>query len=252
MTAIEDAQVRVAKAQEAKDDLQEEIHKKYGSQGDLDMHCKSDHYSKKGGPRDLRRRYGAVTKELRLAKSDLARMRNEENQKVKEWPVEVEGTENGIALKNVPEEALEALGDHGTGRVVGPTLDGQGMVIELDPLRPAYMEPIDKAVEKTEASKKPVQMDLEGKKAKAPLSGRIKVPPERFELETPSWVLKGPKEAMLELVRAGQRTAVKAKVQKGLRAKKDAIINDGDFDLAVERFTDEIMRGIIHRLPEDE
>lgn len=251
MTSVEDAQVRVAKAQEARDELHAEIMKKYGSQADLDMHCKGDTYSKKGGPRDLRRRFGAATKELRLAKSDLARMRNEEDQRPKEYEIGIQEDRDGITLTDVPDELAGDL-TGGTGRVIGPTPDGEGMIIELDPAKSGYMEAMDEAAEKAEKTRRPVQMDLEGKKAKAPLSGRIKVPPERFELETSSWVLKGPKEAMLELVHSEQRAAVKGRVQKGLRAKKDAIINDGDFDQAVERFTDEIMRGIIDRLPGDE
>lgn len=274
MTSVEDSQVRVAKAQEAREELHAEIMKKYGSQADLDMHCKGDTYSKKGGPRDLRRRFGAATKELRLAKSDLARMRNEEQQKPKGYEIGIREDKDGITLTDVPDELVGEL-TGGTGKVLGPTEDGKGMIIELAPDRPgdanamddaeegkvtisvnggpAYqMDSLEAKKELERSVKRSLQLDLEGKKAKTPLSGRIKVPPERFELETPSWTLKGPKEAMLELVRSEQRAAVKGRVQKGLRAKKDAIINDGDFDLAVERFTDEIMRGIIHRLPEDE
>lgn len=233
MTALEDAQVRVATAQEEKDRLQDEVHKKYGSQSDLDMHCRGDTYSKKGGPRDLRRRYGAATKELRLAKSDLARMRNEEQQK----PAYMAAMDEAAEKAEKKSEPMSVVfSDEGV------SINGKA------PLPP---EVVSAAIDVVKGRKN-VQLDLEGNKAKAPLSGRIKVPPERFELETPSWVLKGPKEVMLELVREGQRPAVKGRVQKGLRAKKDAIINDGDFDLAVERFTDEIMRGIIHRLPEDD
>ena len=133
----------MAKAQEARDELHTEILKKYGSQADLDMHCKGDTFSKKGGPRDLRRRYGAATKELRLAKSDLARMRNEDDQmkgKKKEFEMEV----------------ADRLRENGFDAKVGE--DGAIEVRDSLPL----MEAIDKAAEEAEAKREARQTDLEG------------------------------------------------------------------------------------------
>ncbi|HPP44289.1 MAG TPA: hypothetical protein PK446_00660, partial [Methanomassiliicoccaceae archaeon] len=82
MTTIEDAQIRVARAEDEKQKLLEEItnNKKYGSIAGLDQVCSRESSDKKGGARELRRNYNKATKELRLAKSDLKRMRNEEGQ----------------------------------------------------------------------------------------------------------------------------------------------------------------------------
>lgn len=79
---MEDAQARLTRAQVEKDGLYDEIRKKHGALADLDRDCRYERHSgQPGGPaRKLRQAYNVAAKELRLAKSDLARMRNEERQ----------------------------------------------------------------------------------------------------------------------------------------------------------------------------
>lgn len=110
-TSLEDAQVRVAKAEDAKTALHEQIMKKHGSIAELDAACREEK-SKQGSmatyngqAHKLRSKYNAATKELRLAKSDLARMRNEAEQK---------GASKAKAEASAPEDEGGAFDNHPT------------------------------------------------------------------------------------------------------------------------------------------
>ena len=134
MTSIEDARARVARAQEEKDGLYDKIRKKHGALADLDRDCGYERHSGQpdGPARKLRQAYNTASKELRLARSDLARMENEEDQKPKEYEVGVREDRDGITLTDVPDELVGEL-TGGTGKLIGPTPDGEGMIIELAP-----------------------------------------------------------------------------------------------------------------------
>lgn len=71
MNAIEEAQIRVARAQEERDRLHDRVQGEYGSIDTMSM------YARSGNARaaDLRRAYNRAAKELRLAKQDLELMR---------------------------------------------------------------------------------------------------------------------------------------------------------------------------------
>ncbi len=71
MNAIEEAQCRVARAQEERDRLHDRVQGEYGSIDTMSM------YARNGNAKaaDLRRAYNRAAKELRLAKSDLELMR---------------------------------------------------------------------------------------------------------------------------------------------------------------------------------
>ena len=79
LTKLEEAQVRVARAQEQKDVLAAEITKKHGALRDLDIACQHQN-DPQGKHSELRREYNRAVRELRLAKSDLERERNEQQQ----------------------------------------------------------------------------------------------------------------------------------------------------------------------------
>jgi len=104
-----------------------------------------------------------------------------------------------------------------------------------------------------EAAPKPkaVQTDLEGNVVTVPVTGCIKIPPERYIIKTPKFVLRGKKDEMLEVAEGG-RNGVRLLVQQSMRVRKNALISPGDFDRMVDWFTDAIMGGIIDRLPEDD
>jgi hypothetical protein len=85
MNAIEEAQCRVARAQEERDKLHEEIMQKHGALRDLDTACKAEKAKDScamynGKAHRLRQNYQKSVAELRLAKSALERERNEAKQ----------------------------------------------------------------------------------------------------------------------------------------------------------------------------
>jgi hypothetical protein len=76
MTPIEEIRVRVAKAEDEWGKLHDEVLERYGSVERMDTYANS---AGPGGKKaaDLRKKYDHAKKELRLAKSDLKRMRDE-------------------------------------------------------------------------------------------------------------------------------------------------------------------------------
>lgn len=85
MNAIEEAQCRVARAQEERDKLHEEIMQKHGALRELDTACKAEKAKDScamynGKAHKLRQNYQKSVAELRLAKSALERERNEAKQ----------------------------------------------------------------------------------------------------------------------------------------------------------------------------
>lgn len=85
LTPLGEAQVRVAKAQEERDRLHQEVMQKYGALHELDGRCALEQSQDScatynGKAHRLRIAYNNAVKELRLAKSALERMRNEARQ----------------------------------------------------------------------------------------------------------------------------------------------------------------------------
>ena len=85
MNAVEEAQCRVARAQEERDKLHEEIMQKHGALRELDTACKAEKAKDScamynGKAHRLRQNYHKSVAELRLAKSALERERNEAKQ----------------------------------------------------------------------------------------------------------------------------------------------------------------------------
>lgn len=76
MNAIEEAQCRVARAQEERDRLHERVRNEYGALHEVDTHARNG----EARARTLRSNYDRAVKELRLAKSALERQRNEARQ----------------------------------------------------------------------------------------------------------------------------------------------------------------------------
>jgi hypothetical protein len=234
MTSIEDARDRVARAQDEKDGLYDEIRKKHGALADLDRDCGYERRSgQPAGPaRKLRQAYNAATKELRLAKSDLARLKNEERQKPEVYEVGIREDREGITLTDVPDELAGELTGCG-GKVLGPTEDGEGMIIELTPDRPGYTEATDRAAERAE--KRITQVDLEGKPLELPggIEETRKISRSRV-YEDERFKLKISEDKLLELIGQG-RSKQRTMVMNRLRVKPDEEIAVGDLEEAVER-----------------
>jgi hypothetical protein len=161
MNAIEEAQCRVARAQEERDKLHEEIMQKHGALRDLDTACKAEKAKDScamynGKAHRLRQNYQKSVAELRLAKSALERERNEAKQaEGRPSPVMDERTpmqravamaepivlddarvEDGALVATAPPELQDLKG--GTGTVVGVLPNGDAVVeLELGPEGPA-------------------------------------------------------------------------------------------------------------------
>ncbi|MCE5255134.1 MAG: hypothetical protein LLG45_13190 [Actinomycetia bacterium] len=237
----------MAKAEDEKRKLHEEVLERYDTVERMGTYAQSDGPGGKKAA-ELRTRYNRAKNELKLAKEELARLRD-----CRPEPRDREdglgGITDGVQLPPADASTQEEL-DHGGLSGRKPDSDA---VIDCEGGKMDYKKLVNDSSPSAEKSrKKKVQQDLEGRKAVWPLTGKIKVPDPRFELENPSWKLKGNVVTVSTLVEMGNRLEVQKIVQKGLRINDDRVHPDSEFDEEVERFTDEIMRGIIHRLPEDE
>lgn len=133
MNVIEEAQVRVAKAQDERDRLHERVRDEYGALHEVDTYAK-------GGDaraRTLRSLYDKAVRELRLAKQDLEFERIDARQAEErpspapnEAEVELTATEDGIAL-SLPPELQDLQGRSGTGTVTEILPNGDA-VVEID------------------------------------------------------------------------------------------------------------------------
>lgn len=155
MNAIEEAQCRVARAQDERDKLHEEIMRKHGSLRELDTACKAEKAKDScamynGKAHKLRQNYQKSVAELRLAKSDLERERNEAQQaEERPTPVMDERTplqrlaamaepivlddaciEGDTIVATVPPELQDLQGRSGTGAL--EILPNGDAVVELE------------------------------------------------------------------------------------------------------------------------
>lgn len=144
---LDEAKVRVARAQEERDKLHEEIMQKHGALRELDTACKAEKAKDScamynGKAHKLRQNYQKSVAELRLAKSALERERNEAKQAEErpapsespvsmEAEVELTATEGGIEISGLPPELQDLQGRSGTGKVIEVRPNGDA-VVELD------------------------------------------------------------------------------------------------------------------------
>jgi|GEM_PF-3658289 len=256
MTPIEDAQIRVARAEDGKRKLQEEVIERFGSIETMKS------YAQNAGPggrkaAELRRRYNRAVRELKLAKQDLARLRGE-GPKPQEDEAGPEGKKDGIQPTAASGGKRGEPEDHGTLEVARKASEGCA-VIDRPSQISAYIKVVNDGFTTTEvvgerrdgrgdaaeARREAKQLDLNGEELKLPPGVREtrKVTRSRtYEIGKFKLSIKEEDlQTFTTIGGMGQRKLVAAR----LRVLPNEDIFEGDFDDGVDEMIKVLCRASI-------